>query len=145
MKAIIAGSRSITDMDALEKLLKYVDIPISEVVCGMAPGADMLGKAWAEMSGIPVREFPADWKNISHPDALIKRNNYGEYDAKAGLRRNEDMADYADVLLLLWDGESRGSHHMWKAAKDKGLTIYVYNLLTGEIIKEDEESETTLN
>ena len=145
MKTIIAGSRSINNIKYLEEILKHVDTPITEVVCGMAEGVDVLGKKWAEESGIPVEKFPANWSDLSHPDALIKKNAYGTYDAKAGFRRNKTMAEYGDVLVLLWDGESRGSGHMWKVAKEEGLIIYVYNLLTEEISKEDEGTETILN
>jgi len=34
------------------------------------------------------------------------------------------MADYADALVLVWDGESRGSMMMKEVAIKKGLRIY---------------------
>lgn len=34
------------------------------------------------------------------------------------------MADYADAMILVWDGKSRGSANMLKQAREKGLKIY---------------------
>jgi hypothetical protein len=53
--------------------------------------------------------FSADW------DKLGKR---------AGVLRNEDMAKKADALVLIWDGESRGSANMLETARRYHLKIY---------------------
>ena len=71
-------------------------VKITEVVCGEARGVDKSGRLFAEDHGINVKSFPADW-------------NLGK---GAGHIRNKQMADYADALLLIWDGESRGSANM---------------------------------
>lgn len=112
MKVIIAGSRSITDSDsvAIAVILSQFS-PITEVVCGMADGVDLLGKRRAEEKGIPVAEFPADWKR---------------HGRRAGILRNQQMAEYADALIAVWDGESRGTAHMIKAAQWEGLKVYVF-------------------
>jgi len=124
-KCIIAGSRSITDYSLICAAIKESKFPINEVVCGEANGPDKLGKLWAENCKIPVKSFPADWNNLSHPDAVIKTNSRGQkYDALAGHRRNAQMRDYATHLILIWDGESSGSANMLKLAKEKGLMIY---------------------
>ena len=36
------------------------------------------------------------------------------------------MAENADALLAIWDGESRGTKHMIDTAREKGLEVYVY-------------------
>lgn len=41
--------------------------------------------------------FPADWE---------------KYGRKAGYLRNDQMARYTDVAIILWDGQSRGTKHM---------------------------------
>jgi glycerophosphoryl diester phosphodiesterase len=38
------------------------------------------------------------------------------------------MGDYADALVAVWDGSSRGTAHMIKYAKEKGLKVHVYDL-----------------
>ena len=36
------------------------------------------------------------------------------------------MGDYADALIVLWDGESRGTKHMIDYATKKGLKVFIY-------------------
>jgi hypothetical protein len=124
-KCIIAGSRTINDYSLICAAINESGFDIDEVVCGEAFGPDKLGKLWAEENGIPVKSFPADWNNLSHPDAVIKTNSRGQkYDALAGHRRNAQMRDCATHLVLIWDGKSSGSANMLKLAKEKGLVIY---------------------
>jgi len=117
MKVIIAGSRFLVNEEAWferldefqEKLQRIAHIEITEVVCGMQRGADLIGKAWAESKNIPVKDFPADW------DTYIKA---------AGPIRNKQMADYADEAIVIWDGESRGSKNMIETMKKLGKPVY---------------------
>lgn len=118
MKTIIAGSRSIVDPYELEYAMSFCDWEITEVVCGMAKGADTLGLRWAGKKDIPVKKFPAAW------------NKYGN---GAGMRRNAEMAEYADALIAVWDGESKGTQNMIKLARNKGLRVLVYCTHLGEI------------
>ena len=112
MNIIIAGSRDFTDYETLCKIIKAAKLPIiSSVICGVAKGADLLGKRFAEENNIPIKEFPADW------------DTFGK---SAGYRRNVDMANYADACFLFWDGESKGTEHMYRTSAQKGLlTILV--------------------
>lgn len=109
MKVIVAGSRTITGLINVALAIKDSGFQIDEVVCGCARGVDTEAAFIAKMRGIPVKEFPADW------------NLYGK---RAGYIRNSQMADYADALILVWDGKSRGSANMLKQAREKGLKIY---------------------
>ncbi|KKL53532.1 hypothetical protein LCGC14_2274470 [marine sediment metagenome] len=131
MKVIIAGSRTILDYQLVSAVISNTlskhNIQITEVVSGCAGGVDSLGEQWALANGIKVEPFPADWDDLTVPNALIRTNKYGkEYNARAGFQRNEAMAQYADVLIAIWDGESRGTKHMRDVAKDKNLAVYVY-------------------
>lgn len=117
MRVIIAGSRTVTDPQALLDALQEVGWEISQVVCGMARGADQLGYDWAKANNIPIAEFPADWKR---------------YGKSAGYKRNVEMARNADALLALWDGESRGTEHMIYLAACHGLKVHVAYLVDEE-------------
>jgi hypothetical protein len=86
---------------------------ITEVVSGCATGADTCGEIWAGMAGKQIKKFPADWER---------------YGKAAGAMRNLEMARYADALIAVWDGESKGTSHMIRVAKDKGLKVYVHNI-----------------
>lgn len=108
---IIAGSRGFyDDISLVADPVEYVgDVvaetgwAVDEVVSGTANGADTAGEQWAETVGLPVNQFPADWD---------------EHGKAAGPIRNEEMAEYADKAVVLWDGESRGSEHMIETARD---------------------------
>lgn len=108
MKLIIAGSRNLElDINFFMGLLDYYysDLPITdsgpgEVITGGCPtGIDKIAKDQFEdnYTDIVYKEFPADW--AAHGKA-------------AGPLRNKQMAQYGDVLLVIWDGESKGSKNM---------------------------------
>ena len=117
MRTIVAGSRTITDPQILLDALQEIDWEVSQVVCGMARGADQLGYDWAKANNIPIAEFPADWKR---------------YGKQAGMKRNAEMARNADALLAPWDGESRGTEHMLYVAACCGLKTHVAYLIDEE-------------
>ena len=112
MKVIIAGSRNIATPDALRDALADSGFDVSEVVSGGARGVDQLGEWWAAHEGLPVKVFKADWK---------------KHGRAAGPIRNRQMAEYADALLAIWDGESPGTKNMIEEAQKRGLKVHVHN------------------
>lgn len=129
-KLIIAGSRTITSYalirDAvIESGLWKLHKHNLEIVCGMADGVDLLGKDFAERNRLVWYKFPADWKNLDVPGAVIRYNRHGAYNAAAGHHRNVAMANFADGLVAVYDGKSSGTADMIKIAKSKGLFVYV--------------------
>jgi hypothetical protein len=127
MKLIIAGSRSLDNYTSISKIieeaLREKDWEPAEVVCGEASGVDTVGKYWANAKDIPVKSFPAKWKDLKAGGAIVRENKYGKYNARAGFDRNEKMAVYADALLLIWDGVSSGSMDMLDRAKKHNLQV----------------------
>ena len=123
MKVIIAGSRSIKDYAFVRQILNHVcqiySIIPSEIVSGKAKrGIDKLGERWAEENGVPVKPFPADWDNLAAPGAVVRTNNFGkQYNVRAGYDRNQEMAEYGDVLIAIWDGVSNGTKDMVERAR----------------------------
>jgi hypothetical protein len=112
MKVIIAGGRGIwLTQEQMANIVIESELctNISEVVSGGAMGIDIAGEAWAYESNVRVKTFSADW------------NQYGR---AAGPIRNRQMADYADALVLVWNGKSRGSMSMRREAQLAGLRIY---------------------
>jgi hypothetical protein len=51
-------------------------------------------------------EVPADWHDLSHPDAIIEVGRDGrQYDKRAGMRRNAKMhMDHAPSLVIAFPG-----------------------------------------
>ena len=111
LRTIIAGSRTLGLYHLNSASLQF-DFPlIGTVISGHARGVDLAGEQWALERGIPVECYPAEW------------DKYGK---SAGYRRNEVMADRAEALVAIWDGESRGTGHMIEVAERKGLLVKVY-------------------
>ena len=119
VKLLIAGSRSLANhaiYPAIESALCNPNFTIAEIVHGDAPGVDRTAALWAERNGFPVTAFPAHWQNPDSPSFHFSKG----YDPLAGFRRNEEMADYADRALIIWDGESKGTQHMMAAMRSRG-------------------------
>lgn len=132
MKVIIAGSRSITNQNAIdlamEKILEKLPY-ISSIISGKAQGVDTLGENWGKINSKKILSFPADWDNVENiPESQIRYTKFGKpYNPKAGHDRNQLMCDEADSLVLIWDGKSGGSWDMLKRAKEKGILIFEFN------------------
>ena len=112
MKLIIAGSRNLNpSLGFIMSAIKMLDLlgPIAEIVSGGACGVDAEGEHFASHFGVPVKRFSADW------------DKHGK---AAGPVRNRQMAEYADVLLLIWDGRSKGSANMREEMKRRDKPIY---------------------
>ena len=125
MKTIVAGCRWIENYDIVCEAIEDSGFEITEVVSGAANGVDTLGENWANAHDIPIKCFPANWKNLKAPRAIIRTNRYGKYNARAGIDRNEEMAQYADALVAIWDGKSRGTSNMIELAHKYGLQVHV--------------------
>jgi len=106
MKLIISGGRDYKltrrDFDRLDDIQG-----VTEVVSGCARGVDSAGECWARNRMIPIKQFPADWD---------------QFGKRAGMLRNQEMADYADALAVFRGG--RGTANMVHEATTRGLPIY---------------------
>jgi hypothetical protein len=114
MKVIIAGSRNFNDYNLLKTscdnlLTQFTNI---EIVSGTARGADKLGERYAREKGYDIKQFPANW------------DKHGK---SAGYIRNDEMAQYADMLIAFWDGTSKGTKHMIDLANKRGIKVEIVN------------------
>lgn len=113
MKTIIAGSREGAIYADLLEAVVLCGWEITEIVSGTAKGVDKLGEGYATKFKIPLAKFPADWR---------------KYGKSAGPIRNAEMAEYAEALIAIWDGESSGTKNMIDTAKKHGLKVYIHLL-----------------
>ena len=106
MKLLIVGSRSITDFD----LTPYVSKETDTVISGGAGGVDRLAEQYADRHRL---------------SKYILRPHYDLYGRAAPLKRNEQMVDMADAVLLVWDGCSKGTQYTLKYAEktNKPVTL----------------------
>jgi hypothetical protein len=112
MKVIIAGSRTITEYD--DVVTAFQEWPYwecTEIVSGGARGVDRLGERIAKEWNLPVTKFIPGWD---------------EFGKRAGYLRNAEMAKYADGLIAVWDGQSKGTKHMIDLMLEAGKPVYVY-------------------
>ena len=125
MKVIVAGSRTCNHQPTVERAIgqafnKWMsDVEDwqkwyrPEIVSGGAHGVDFCGEAYAKKQGLKLTVIPALW------------DKYGK---KAGILRNITMAEYADALIAVWDGKSRGTEHMIKTMEGMDKPVYVYRV-----------------
>ncbi len=95
----VVGSRGLTKCTTL--LARLAELAPAEVVSGGAAGADTLGADWARANGVPLRVLRPDY--ATHGDA-------------APHVRNRAIVAAADVVLVVWDGQSRGTLSAARAA-----------------------------
>lgn len=124
-RMLVCGSRTYSDYKFLkrildlikaEKLIAKAEGKIFVVIQGAAPGADSMGKQWADENGLYCESYPADWK------AFGKR---------AGYLRNQQMLDEGkpDIVVAFVDKpleESRGTNMMVNLAKKANIDTLVY-------------------
>lgn len=110
MNVIIAGGRDITDYDLVERAVSNSGFDIEQVVSGGAKGVDTLAVLYAQKHNKLLAVFMADW------------DRHGR---KAGPIRNGQMAEYADALIAIWDGKSKGTKNMIDQAMAKGMPVYI--------------------
>lgn len=129
IRIIIAGGRKFNDYDLVKKslhqLLSSDKYTIDEIVSGKASGADTLGETFAKENNITIKEFPSDWTDMSEPCVKKKRRDGTFYNALAGIKRNEDMAKYANACICFWDGKSTGTKSMISLAKKYKLKLKI--------------------
>ena len=138
-KVVVAGSRGFNSyaymeealdqqiMEAMEELDIIDDI---EIVSGGAKGADKLGERYAKERGYSLKIFPAEW------------NKYGK---SAGYKRNAQMAEYADMVIVFWDGESKGTKHMMDIADKKGMYLAINEYDESDLLAYGVEEEVKEN
>jgi hypothetical protein len=114
---IVAGSRSIKELEPsrrgreVRNAIEEAPFEIDEVVSGTCEGVDKMGEFYAEQNGLEVQRLPALW------------DVWGK---SAGPRRNSLMVEYADALIAVWDGESRGTEDVIEKAQSEDLDVHVY-------------------
>jgi hypothetical protein len=111
MRVVIAGGREFGNYELLREICDEHILPDSEIVSGGARGTDKLGERYAKETGRGLKIFPADW------------DKHGK---GAGHIRNKQMAEYSDMLIAFWDGESKGTKNMIETSKKLGLILYVH-------------------
>lgn len=110
MRTIIAGSRTINDYSIIEEAVEESEFDISFIISGGCKGVDSLAESYAKQNKIPLIIYKPEW---------------AKFGKAAGPIRNKTMAQNADALIAVWDGESRGTFNMIKLAEKYNLEVFV--------------------
>lgn len=106
MKLLIAGSRGIDEFD----LSEYVTDDVDTILSGGAEGIDTLAESYADRHKL---------------SKIILRPRYDLYGKAAPLKRNEELVKMADKVLVIWDGESKGTKYTIDFAERERKNIVV--------------------
>jgi hypothetical protein len=109
-KVIIAGGRDlfVTSQEIKSFLVQHGYSIEFHVVSGGATGIDACGERYSQLNKLPLTIMQADWE---------------KHGKSAGPIRNRQMAEFADELLLIWDGKSKGSANMKKTMEKLGKPV----------------------
>ena len=100
MKIAIVGSRDIIVAD----IGKYVSDG-DEIVSGGAVGVDACAAEYAKKHGMKLTVFLPQ---------------YARYGRAAPIVRNKEIVDYADRIVVFWDGKSKGTQSVIQYAEKRG-------------------------
>ena len=100
MKIAVVGSRNITVSDIGDHIAGC-----DEIVSGGAVGVDSCAAEHAKTKGLKLTVFLPQ---------------YERYGRAAPIVRNKEIVDYADKILVFWNGKSKGTHSVIKYAEKIG-------------------------
>lgn len=84
---------------------------ITRLVSGGAKGGDRYAEIYAKNRNIQI--------TIHYPE-------WDKYGKSAGFRRNLKIVEDADIVVAVWDGESKGTRHTITEARKSGKKVIVY-------------------
>lgn len=112
MKIIVAGSKDIVDKNLVFNVINKSNFEITEIVSGGYKGVDSFAEEWAVSKGIRITKFV--------PHYPIKETEFST------IAKSIDMTKYADGLIAVWNGKSKGTEYVIECMKrlDKPTEIY---------------------
>lgn len=105
---LICGSRSIKNL----QISRYIrPESCAAIVHGAAIGVDTIADSWAKANNL---------------ETVIYKPNYKVYGKRAPLVRDEEMAEFCDVIICFWDGKSRGSKYTCDYGRKIGRKVIIH-------------------
>ena len=90
MKVAIVGSRGLI----IDNFKEYLPENTDEIISGGAKGIDMCAAQYAQKNGILLTEIKPDYSKNKKGAPLVK---------------NKEIVKLADLILIFWDGKSKGT------------------------------------
>ena len=105
-KVVIGGCRDYADYVFFKSRIDEIFSNKKDeiiIISGHCSGVDLMGERYATENGFQVEIFLPEWK---------------KYGRAAGPIRNRKMVEYADLVIVFWDGISRGTKSLIKYAQN---------------------------
>ena len=126
MRVAVIGSRNIETEQMKEKayalLCRHIPANTTELVSGGAVGIDTLAEIYARKNGLPIKIFKPD---------------YARYGKRAPIMRNDEIVDYAQYVLAVWDGSSHGTAYTVSVCLQKGVPVKIISMDDEDFENED--------
>lgn len=117
MNLAVVGSRKLSEHQkaVVWETLRVLNAEMkpTRILSGGAEGVDTLARQFADSKNIPINEFFPDYKR---------------YSRGAPLKRNDQIVDACDEILVFWDNESRGTKYTIERATKAGKPITVFHI-----------------
>lgn len=107
MKVAVVGSRNLE----IDMIGFCIPAAATEIVSGGARGVDSEAKKFAEENNLKYTEF------------IPQYNKYGK---AAPLKRNDEIIACADLVVAIWDGNSKGTKSVIDKCKNMGKSLVVF-------------------
>ena len=113
MNIAIIGSRNFSNYSFMKKcILNIIDVNIIDyIVSGGAKGADSLAETFAQEYNINTMIFKPNWQ---------------KYGRAAGVIRNTDIINNADIVIAFPIGDSKGTYNSINKAKKANKKVYIF-------------------
>ena len=114
MKLLVCGGRDFIDAKKLHTVLDRLHKdrlrfnPPTQIIQGVAMGADLMARAWAIQHSYEILDYPADWK---------------KHGRAAGPIRNQQMLDEGKPDLVVAFPGKTGTADMVRRAKAAGVEV----------------------
>ena len=89
----------------------YVPDGVTEIISGGAKGVDTSAREYALSHGIKLTEFLPEYK---------------KYGRAAPLKRNIQIMEAAGVVLVFWDGSSRGTKYVIDNCRKRNIPVILH-------------------
>ena len=113
MRIVISGCRGASAVDFIERTLCGYLGSGDLVVTGGCSGVDAIAHNFARRLFCKTEVVPADWD---------------KHGRAAGPIRNAEMIKDADMLIVFWDGDSRGTKNAIDEARKRRVETHVHYL-----------------
>lgn len=115
---LVSGSRTFPDAPLVEQTISDLIQPGDTLIHGTARGVDTWAALTAHRKGAIVLNRPANWS---------------VHGKRAGMIRNEQMlkellASPNPIVVIFWDGHSRGTHHMIQLCETRSIPFRLIRL-----------------